>query len=129
MGSARGTFRVRANKFTQSMVRSCVAGFFLRLGTLGVDYYDRELPGQVAARCVSDLDRILQFFHFQRSCSSAPARCSLLGMVVIVGIAPARPVLPLIAALVALLTIVLQFPIATHAWVGPRRAPHGHGEV
>jgi ATP-binding cassette subfamily B protein len=32
-----------------------------RLTRLGVDFYDRELPGQVAARVVYDLDRIWDF--------------------------------------------------------------------
>ena len=56
-------FRIRANKFTQSLVAYLRRRAFFRLGALGVDYYDRELPGQVAARCVYDLDRILQFLQ------------------------------------------------------------------
>ncbi len=34
---------------------------FQRLSRLGVDYYDRELPGKVAARVVYDLDQISGF--------------------------------------------------------------------
>lgn len=36
---------------------------FQRLSRLGIDYYDRELPGQVAARVVHDLDRITSFLE------------------------------------------------------------------
>ena len=34
-----------------------------RLTRLGVDFYDRELPGQVASRVVYDLDRIAEFLE------------------------------------------------------------------
>ena len=36
---------------------------FQRLSRLGVDYYDRELPGQVSARLVWDLDILRSFFQ------------------------------------------------------------------
>ena len=38
-----------------------------RLTRLGVDYYDRELPGQVAARAVYDLDRVSDLFSSRTS--------------------------------------------------------------
>jgi ATP-binding cassette subfamily B protein len=38
---------------------------FQRLSRLGIDYYDRELPGRVAARVVYDLDRISDFLDSQ----------------------------------------------------------------
>ena len=69
-------FRIRANKFTQSLVAYLRRRAFFRLGALGVDYYDRELPGQVAARCVYDLDRILQFLQSTGFLLLRRARCS-----------------------------------------------------
>jgi ATP-binding cassette, subfamily B, bacterial len=109
-------FRIRANKFTQSLVAYLRRRAFFRLGALGVDYYDRELPGQVAARCVYDLDRVLQFLQQTGFLLLSSAAIFVIGMLVIVAIAPAA--FPLIAGLVALVVIIalVQLPIGNQAW-------------
>ena len=83
---------------------------------MGVDYYDRELPGQVAARCVYDLDRILQFLQQTGFLLLSSASIFVVGMLVIVAIAPAA--FPLIAVLVLLVAIIalVQLPIGNQAW-------------
>ena len=109
-------FRIRANKFTQSLVAYLRRRAFFRLGAMGVDYYDRELPGQVAARCVYDLDRILQFLQQTGFLLLSSASIFVIGMLVIVGIAPAA--FPLIAGLVTLVALIalVQLPIGNQAW-------------
>ena len=54
-------FRIFAQKFNQSMILVLRRRVFRRLTKLGVNYYDRELPGDVATRVVADLDNILRF--------------------------------------------------------------------
>ena len=109
-------FRVRANKFTQSLIAYLRRRAFFRLGSLGVDYYDRELPGQVAARVVYDLDRILQFLQQTGFLLLSSSAVFIIGMLVIVGIAPAA--FPLIAVLILLVVIIafVQLPIGNQAW-------------
>ena len=109
-------FRVRAAKFTQSLVAYLRRRVFFRLSTLGVDYYDRELPGQVSARVAFDLDRILQFLERTGLLLLSQSAIFVVGMFVIVAIAPAA--FPLIAALVVLVIIValIQLPIGNQAF-------------
>ena len=53
--------RVIAMGIAQSIVYLLRRRIFLRLTNLGIDFYDRELPGEVAARVVNDLDIVLTF--------------------------------------------------------------------
>ena len=50
-------------RFTQGVLYLFRRRQFQRLSRLGVDYYDRELPGQVSARLVWDLDILRSFFQ------------------------------------------------------------------
>src|SRR5204862_3536988 len=53
--------RIMAQRFGQSVIVVLRRRVFYRLSKLGVNYYDRELPGDVATRVVADLDKILGF--------------------------------------------------------------------
>lgn len=53
--------RVLSMKIAQSIGYLLRRRIFQRLTKLGIDFYDRELPGEVAARVVNDLDTILGF--------------------------------------------------------------------
>ena len=53
--------RIMVSRFIQSAIVVLRRRVFYRLTKLGVNYYDRELPGDVATRIVADLDRILSF--------------------------------------------------------------------
>ena len=53
--------RVLSMKIAQSIGYLLRRRIFHRLTKLGIDFYDRELPGEVATRVVNDLDTILGF--------------------------------------------------------------------
>jgi ATP-binding cassette subfamily B protein len=54
-------YKLRAARVTEGVMYLLRRRAFQRLTRLGVDFYDRELPGKVAARVVHDLDRISAF--------------------------------------------------------------------
>ena len=54
-------YKIRAARVSEGAMYLLRRRTFQRLTRLGVDFYDRELPGQVAARVVHDLDRIAAF--------------------------------------------------------------------
>ncbi len=56
-------FRVEAKKVEEGVGYLLRRRVFTRLTRLGVDFFDRELPGRVAARVVYDLDQIAVFLE------------------------------------------------------------------
>src|SRR5690606_23018223 len=56
-------FKVQAKKVEEGVSYSLRRRAFGRLMRLGVDFYDRELPGKVATRVVHDLDQIAIFLE------------------------------------------------------------------
>jgi ATP-binding cassette subfamily B protein len=56
-------FKIEAKKVEEGVGYVLRRRAFGRLMRLGVDFYDRELPGRVAARVVHDLDRIALFLE------------------------------------------------------------------
>lgn len=50
--------RIKRTRVQESVMYLLRRRTLHRLTRLGIDYYDRELPGQVAARAVYDLDRV-----------------------------------------------------------------------
>jgi ATP-binding cassette subfamily B protein len=56
-------FKVEAKKVEEGVSYSLRRRAFGRLMRLGVDFYDRELPGKVATRVVHDLDQIALFLE------------------------------------------------------------------
>ncbi|HJR24346.1 MAG TPA: ATP-binding cassette domain-containing protein, partial [Acidimicrobiales bacterium] len=56
-------FRIEAKKVEEGVGYTLRRRAFSRLMRLGVDFYDRELPGRVAARVVYDLDQIAVFLE------------------------------------------------------------------
>ena len=56
-------FRIEAKKVEEGVGYLLRRRAFGRLMRLGVDFYDRELPGRVAARVVYDLDQIATFLE------------------------------------------------------------------
>jgi ATP-binding cassette subfamily B protein len=57
----RFLFRFLSIRIDQGVLYLLRMRLFRRLSRLGVDYYDREAPGKVAARVVFDLDRVSAF--------------------------------------------------------------------
>ncbi len=54
-------FRIWSVRATEGILFTLRRRLFGRLSRLGIDYYDRELPGYVSARVVSDLNQVDQF--------------------------------------------------------------------
>jgi ATP-binding cassette subfamily B protein len=108
-------YRIVANQFTQSVIVVLRRRVFYRLSKLGVNYYDRELPGDVATRVVADLDKILAFV------AEAGFRFASLIAIFIVAIGAiaviAPGVIPVVVALVAIILILtaIQLPLANRA--------------
>jgi ATP-binding cassette subfamily B protein len=113
-------FRVLSQKFTQGLVYLLRRRLFRRLSRLGIDFYDRELPGQVAARVVHDLDVALSFYSSPAFLLLTSLAQMLVAMTVIVIIAPG--VAWLVGALLVVLVVVtaIQYPINMRAFEAAR---------
>ena len=80
-----------------------------------MNYYDRELPGDVATRVVADLDKILTFVQQSAFEFASFTAIFIVAMAAIVILAPG--VLPVVLALVAIIMILtlIQLPFANRA--------------
>jgi ATP-binding cassette subfamily B protein len=108
--------RLRAQRFTQKVVLVLRRRVFKRLTQLGVNYYDRELPGDVATRVVADLDRVLNFAQgpaFIIVTSLAIAGVSLAAIILIV---PATWLILLVFVGLMVIVTLLEFRPATRAF-------------
>ena len=61
VGLATYGFRIWSTRATEGILFLMRRRLFARLSRLGIDYYDRELPGYVSARAVSDLNQVERF--------------------------------------------------------------------
>ncbi|MDX6411700.1 MAG: ATP-binding cassette, subfamily bacterial, partial [Gaiellaceae bacterium] len=107
--------RVTIGKIAQTTAYLLRRRIFRRLCALGIDFYDRELPGDVATRVVNDIDRVLEFMNEQAVLLFAPVATMLAGLAAVVIIAPpAAPAVGLIF-LVLLAMTAIQLPISMRA--------------
>ena len=119
-------FRITSAKVNQATLYGLRRRVFERLTRLGVEYYDRELPGQVSARVVHDIDVISRFLGsgfgepgvYQLASSSA-LFLGAMGIITWLSAEVALVVLPF--ALVVLLATWLQIGIADRAFAASRR--------
>ena len=106
--AASGYFvRVLSMKIAQSIGYLLRRRIFQRLTKLGIDFYDRELPGEVATRVVNDLDTILGFvgerlFRFISSLGRFA-----VGVVVVIVLVP-----QLTPTIIGLVAVILAFTVA-----------------
>ncbi len=108
-------YRICANRFTQSVLVVLRRKVFYRLSRLGVNYYDRELPGDVATRVVADLDKILAFVQGAGFQLASLVAIFVVAMGAIIVIAPGVvPVLLVLFGLIIILTAI-QLPLANRA--------------
>ncbi len=61
VGASVYAFRITSAKVNQNVLYGLRRRVFERLSRLGIDYFDRELPGRVSARVVHDIDVIGRF--------------------------------------------------------------------
>ena len=81
-------FRIEAQKLAQSIILTLRRRVFRRLTKLGVNYYDRELPGDVATRIVADLDKLLSFLQGTGFFLLSNLAITVVGITAILVIAP-----------------------------------------
>ena len=94
-------------KIAQSIGYLLRRRIFHRLTKLGIDFYDRELPGEVATRVVNDLDTILGFvgerlFRFISSLGRFT-----VGVVVVIVLVP-----QLTPTIIGLIAVILALTVA-----------------
>ena len=98
-------FWIVGQRFTQGVLYLFRRRQFQRLSRLGVDYYDRELPGQVSARLVWDLDILRSFFQEVSLFAVTQVSQIVLAFVAILVISPSVfPVVLVVAVVIVLMT-------------------------
>ena len=113
---ANYSFRLVSGRVVQDIMYMLRRRIFQRLSFLGIDYYDRELPGRVAARVVYDLDRISDFLEKGLYDISVSTSIIVMAMAAILVWSPpvAAVVLPFVP-LMFLLSLA-QIPVADRAY-------------
>lgn len=115
-------FRVIVQRFAEGAIYLLRRRVFARLSRLGVDFYDRELPGQVAVRVVNDLDTLLDFLRQDAFLFVTAVGQFIVGMVVLGLIDPTVvPLAMLLSVFIVAITLV-QLPIGMRAFTWARDA-------
>ncbi len=124
-------FRIASAKVNQTTLYGLRRRVFQRLSRLGVEYYDRELPGQVSTRVVNDIDVISRFLGsgfgepgVYQLASSSVLFLGAMGIITWLSAEVAMVVLPF--AMVVLFLTWAQIGIADRAFAASR---HWLGEV
>jgi ATP-binding cassette subfamily B protein len=109
-------YKIRAGQVTEGVMYLLRRRTFQRLTRLGVDYYDRELPGQVAARVVHDLDRISAFVD--SGVYLAGTSAILLSSIIIVMLVWNATVAAVMLSFLPIMIIapLIEVPLATRAY-------------
>src|SRR6185295_7237365 len=107
--------RIVGQRLTQGMLYLFRRRQFQRLTRLGVDYYDRELPGQVSARLVWDLDILRNFFEDVALFAVTQIAQILLAFTAILVISPSVFPVVLIVAIVIVAMTAVNLPLNQRA--------------
>lgn len=115
-------FRVLAQRCAQGAMYLLRRRVFQRLSRLGIDFYDRELPGEVATRVVYDLDVLQTFVQQSLFLFGTAIATVVVGLTVVLVISPV--VFPIVAGVmvVMLLSTIAQYPLITRAYASARDA-------
>ena len=113
--------QILAQRFNQGLIYLLRRRVFHRLARLGIDFYDRELPGEVATRVVNDLDTILYFLQQPAFLLVTGTAQLVVGMAIIVALAPS--VFVVVIGMLALMVVVtvIQLWLGTRAFGWARR--------
>src|SRR5579884_1658427 len=122
VGLGQYWLRVATTRVSQSVLYLLRRRLFQRLTRLGLDYYDREAPGEVAARVVYDLDTVEGFI--EANLYNLVVQMSLLVGILVLFFFWSRPVFySVIVYLPAILLVsVIAVPLAAKAYEWTRRA-------
>jgi len=125
VGAGQFMFRITSAKVNQGVLYGLRRRVFERLSSLGVEYYDRELPGQVSAKVVHDIDQIARFLGsgfgepgMYQLVSNVALFLGSMGIITLLSPAVALVVLPF--ALVVLAVTWGQIGIADRAFAASR---------
>jgi ATP-binding cassette subfamily B protein len=110
--AAAWAFRVYAQRFVQKVVLVLRRRIFKRLTKLGVNYYDRELPGDVATRVVADLDNLLRFAQGPGFILVSSVGIAAVGLTAIILLAPQTWIIVVLMIGLMLGVTWLQLPFA-----------------
>ncbi len=102
-------------RFTQGVLYLFRRRQFQRLSRLGVDYYDRELPGQVSARLVWDLDILRSFFQDVALFAVTQVAQIVLAFTAILVISPSVFPVVLVVAIVIVAMTAVNLPLNRRA--------------
>ena len=109
-------FRISSQRFVQGLLYLLRRRTFARLTRLGIDYYDRETPGQVAARMVNDLDVIQRFLEGQAFAFMVYGAQMLMGIVALFILSPSVTLVVLLFALLITAITAVQLPVSMRAY-------------
>jgi ATP-binding cassette subfamily B protein len=119
-------YRILTARFAQSFVYSLRRAVFQALSRLGIDFYDRELPGDVAARVVNDLDTTLLFMQTQAFKILNAAATFLVAMAIMIALSPRIVPLALVLLGATLAITLVQAPLSESFFA---KARHQLGRV
>ncbi|HUR78275.1 MAG TPA: ABC transporter ATP-binding protein [Acidimicrobiales bacterium] len=121
IGALSFAFKLASVRVTEGVMYVLRMRIVSRLTRIGVDYYDRELPGRVAARVVHDLERIMQLLE---SGLARLASITLLVGTIVVLYAWSPPVARVVSVylFIAVVLTVVQVPFAARAFTSQRLA-------
>jgi len=98
-------------RFTQGVLYLFRRRQFGRLSRLGIDYYDREMPGQVSARLVWDLDVLRGFFQEVALFSVTQVAQIVIAFTALLVISPSVFPLVLVVAAVIIVMTAVNLPL------------------
>lgn len=119
-GFASAGFRMVSQRYAQSVIYLLRRRVFDRLSRLGVDYYDREVPGRVAARVVYDLDVLVEFLQRPGFLLVTVGLQVLLAMVAVLVLSPSAFGVVLVAAIVVSVLSFIVIPRSARAFLQVR---------
>ena len=102
-------------RFTQGTLYLFRRRQFQRLSRLGIDYYDRELPGQVSARLVWDLDILRAFLQEVALFSVTQVAQIVLAFAAILVISPSVFPVVLVVGIVIVAMTAVNLPLNRRA--------------
>jgi ATP-binding cassette subfamily B protein len=108
-------FWIVGQRFTQGVLYLFRRRQFQRLSRLGIDYYDRELPGQVSARLVWDLDILRNFFENVALFAITQVSQIVLAFTAILVISPSVFPVVLVVAVVIIAMTAVNLPLNRRA--------------
>jgi ATP-binding cassette subfamily B protein len=118
--------RIAVAKISEGVMYLLRRRIFARLSRLGIDYYDREFPGRVAARVVFDLDQVSTFVD-QGLYQAATALALLVSAFAVMFVWNSSVALAVIAFLPLLIVLTaVQAPLGYRAYL---RVRHRLGDV